>query len=157
MNNVGERQHPEKFVPLVISNIIKGETIPVHARPEEDGSWTPGSRVWLHARNHADALKFLLENVDVPAYGEGEMPVFNVAGEEEINNYEMVEFIAEVLGMPAEARYVDYHSSRPGHDLRYSLDGSKLRNLGWEPPVPLRESLKRTVIWYQENPDWLNV
>ena len=80
---------------------------------------------------------------------------FNVVGEKELFNDEMVEVIATTIGVKAELEYVDFHSSRPGHDLRYALDGDKLRSLGWTPPVPLLESLERTVKWYLHNPEWL--
>lgn len=155
MNMIGERQHPEKFVPMTIGKVIRGETVQIHARPEADGSWTPGSRVWLHARNHADALLFLLKNVMPLPYGVGELNVFNIAGEREVDNYEMAASIAELLNLPLKYEWIDFHSQRPGHDLRYSLDGSKLRTRGWSPPLPLSESLERTVRWSEKNHHWL--
>jgi dTDP-D-glucose 4,6-dehydratase len=158
MNIIGERQDPEKFVPLVLSKLLKGETVPLHASMDEYGrtrSW--GSRYYLHARNQADALLFLLARVPFPTYGESDfMGRWNVVGERELLNLEMAQLIAEyadVVGFEYEA--VDFHSSRPGHDLRYALDGRKMSELGWKPPVPLEESLERTVKWTLSNPRWM--
>ena len=164
MNIIGERQDPEKFVPLVLQKVLRGETVPIHA--SKDG--TPGSRYYLHARNQADALCFLLQTQPFPAYQElhwdpliawdrkaEDIARFNVVGEQEVDNYTMAHRIAQFAGRSLRAELVDFHSSRPGHDLRYSLDGRKMKALGWTPPVPLWESLERTVRWTMENPHWL--
>jgi dTDP-glucose 4,6-dehydratase len=187
MNIIGERQDPEKFVPLVLSKVLKGETVMIHAgapaivRNGETIFIThgvpvrPGSRFYLHARNQADALKFLLETQPFPRYGEtmrttrtgpgwvtatspplrAEMGRWNVVGEVEIDNLNMAHLIADYAGHELRYELTDFHSSRPGHDLRYALDGSKMRDLGWEPPVPLAESLEHTVRWTLDHPNWL--
>lgn len=160
MNNVGQRQDVEKFFPMVVRKVLRGETVDIHAKPLPSGDWRPGSRVWLHARNHADALQFILENIPVPAYdheGPTEHPRFNVAGEKEMDNLVIAQFVANHLQLPLHFRMVDYHSSRPGHDLRYSLDGSRLREAGWVAPVPLEESLRDTIDWCVANPEWLGI
>jgi len=161
MNIIGERQDVEKFVPLSISRLIKGEKVPVHAK-NLNGNWTAGSRFYLHARNQADALRFILEKKsnDTLRYSEGlaRPERFNVRGEVEIHNDNMVNLIAELIGLPSNNDYVEYvnvEGTRPGHDLRYALTGDKLLNLGWKPPVPLRESLDRTIRWTRANPEWL--
>ena len=151
MNVVGERQDPEKFVPLVLSRVMSGETVPIHASAEGQ----PGSRFYLHARNLADGLLFLLRSQPFPVYGEGEMGRWNVVGEREVDNLTMAHMIAEYAGRHIEYELVNFHESRPGHDLRYALDGSKMKALGWVPPVPLAESLERTVAWTLENRRWL--
>ena len=151
MNIIGERQDPEKFVPMVLQKVLNGETVSIHA--SKDGK--PGSRFYLHARNQADALIYLLENVDFPRFGDGDMERFNVVGERELDNLRMAHLIAEYADKPLKAELVDFHSSRPGHDLRYALDGRKLSALGWKPPVPLLESLRRTVEWTLDHPEWL--
>ena len=148
MNMFGERQHPEKFVPLVIRNILADRVGTYHG-----GSQLP-SRKWLHARNEADAILFLLRcgwNAISPL---GECETYHIAGEEH-TNIEIVELISKVLGK--EPRYVlqDVHSARPGHDLRYSMDDSKIRSMGWTPPLGFDESLRRTVEWFASNPAWL--
>lgn len=152
MNIIGEMQDPEKFVPMVIKRVLTGETVPVHGTPE-----AIGSRYYLHARNQADALLHLLRNVDVPRYGEGEMAKYHVVGEREVDNLEMARMIAYAVGKPLHHELVDFHSTRPGHDLRYALDGSKIAATGWKPPLPLEESLVRSVRWTLAHPEWLDL
>jgi dTDP-glucose 4,6-dehydratase len=156
MNNFGERQHPEKLIPLAIRNLLAKRPVPVHAELV-NGIWHAGSRVWLHARNHADALLFILKNVGNTFYVQpGKPPRFNVAGRDELSNRDIVELVAASLDVLPLWQYVDFHTCRPGHDRRYALDGSKLALAGWEPPVDFQESLDRTVKWYLKNPHWLN-
>lgn len=154
MNIIGEMQDPEKYLPMLIKNILIDKEVTIHA--SADGSKI-GSRYYLHARNQADALLFLLKNVPFPSYSSGEdIAKYNVVGEYEINNLQLAEKVATILGKK-ELRYtlIDFHSSRPGHDLRYALDGSKLAALGWKAPLSLDESLKNTVEWTIERPEWL--
>lgn len=145
MNVFGERQHPEKFIPKCINKILAGETIQIHSSSDKK---TAGSRFWIHARNVASAILFLLEK--------GELrEKYNIVGEREVDNLEMAKTIANVLNKPLKYEMVDFHSSRPGHDLRYALDGTKMREKGWEIPVGFEDSLTRTVKWTLENPRWL--
>lgn len=145
MNLFGERQHPEKFIPLVIRKVLAGETITIHASPDKTQA---GSRFYLHCRNWATAAEFLLTRA-VPR------ECYNVVGEQEVDNLKMAQFIATTLGKPLLYEMVDFHSSRPGHDLRYSLDGGKMAAMGWTPPVGFWDSLRKTVLWYVDNPRWL--
>jgi dTDP-glucose 4,6-dehydratase len=147
MNVFGERQHPEKFIPKVIRKVLNDETIQIHSDPTKT---IPGSRFWIHARNVAQAIHFLLQN------GEPREK-YNIVGEREVNNLEMVEFIAHCLRIPPKYELVDFHSSRPGHDLRYGLDGTKLREMGFEYPKSFEESLSKTIEWTCEHVDWLNL
>jgi dTDP-glucose 4,6-dehydratase len=158
MNNFGERQHPEKYVPMVMKKILHRERIDVHGKERSDGEWDIGARVWLHARNHADAVQHILEKIPVLHYDDDtpEPERFNIAGEKEINNLEIVEMIAEIFEMYPHYELVDFHSSRPGHDLRYSLDGTKLKERGWNAPMTLEESFERTVNWTLKHPEWLS-
>lgn len=151
MNCFGERQDPEKFIPMCVRKILAREEILVHA----DKSLTrPGSRFWIHARNVASAVCFLIDGSSWTSLLElGEK--YNIVGECEIDNRDMLLRIAEILGLRPEYRMVDFHSSRPGHDLRYALDGRKLRRMGWTPPVPFRGSLERTVHWMLDHREWL--
>jgi dTDP-glucose 4,6-dehydratase len=152
MNIIGERQDPEKFVPHVLVNALNGTPVTIHG----SSTGQPGSRFYLHARNQADALRFLLDTQDFPKWRDGaEMERWNILGEREIDNLQMAELVATYAGKRLNYKIVDFHSSRPGHDLRYALDGTKMRSLGWEPPVPLEESLERTVRWTLRNPRWL--
>ena len=158
MNNFGERQHPEKYVPMVMKKILHQEEIEVHGKEiNDDGGWVVGARVWLHARNHADAVQFILKNVPVLHYDDDtpEPERFNIAGEKEISNLEIVEMIGEILECPPLWRLVDFHTSRPGHDLRYSLDGTKLKEYGWDAPMSLEESFEKTVNWTMKHTEWL--
>jgi dTDP-glucose 4,6-dehydratase len=147
MNIFGERQHPEKFIPKVIRAVLNGEKVYIHA----DRSLTvSGSRFWIHARNVAQAILFLLEK------GENR-DKYNIVGEKEVSNLDMAKFIAEVLGKPLNYEMVDFHSSRPGHDLRYGLDGTKLKDMGFNYPKSFEESLTKTIQWTLENPKWIEM
>jgi dTDP-glucose 4,6-dehydratase len=150
MNAFGERQHPEKFIPKIINKVLAGETVTIHADPTRQRA---GSRFWIHARNIAAAILFLLEK--------GEFrDKYNIVGERELDNLSMARYVAAALGKELKYELVDFHSSRPGHDLRYSLDGSKMKAMGWEIPKTFEDSLSRTVGWYFLKPErmrWLQV
>ena len=151
MNSIGEMQDPEKFIPMTIKRVLSGEMMAIHAAPEG----AIGSRFYLHARNQADALLFALDQ-DIPAYGETDAPAkWHVVGEREMNNLEMALMVAEYVGKPLHYELVDFHSSRPGHDLRYALDGSKIADAGWRAPRSLEDSLEQTVRWTLDHPEWL--
>jgi dTDP-glucose 4,6-dehydratase len=153
-NMFGEHaQNPEKFFPKVMHLVAAGEVVPVHAAA--DG--TPGSRFWQHARNVADAVLFIAENLNPNRYGEGLMGAatvpsrFNITSGDRISNLELARTIADAMGRPLRYELTDYHSSRPGHDLAYGIDGSRLRRLGWRPPVDFATGVKRTVTWELEH------
>lgn len=151
MNNFGERQDSEKYVSKVINKVIKDEVVPVHGK---EGNI--GSRYYLHARNHADALLFLLKNVEPVKYGETKKPSrYNIVGEKEIDNLSMAQMVATMLNKELKYELVDFHSTRPGHDPRYGLDGELLSSLGWKPPFSIEDSLKKTIDWTLANPLWL--
>lgn len=149
MNVFGERQHPEKFIPLCIKKILNGETVTIHADKTKTKS---GTRYWIHARNVCKALLFINENGTI-----GDK--YNIVGEKEVSNLEMAEFIADIIEKEISFEMVDFHSSRPGHDLAYGLDGTKLKSMGFEYPKTFEESLKKTILWYlnsEEKRRWLN-
>ena len=151
MNIFGERQHPEKFIPMVVRKVLKGEKIKIHGI--KDGKVS--SRCWIHAREVANGLQFLLENSKI---GES----YNVIGEERSvldlagNIYKIIKR-SELTDKDIE--WIDYHTTRPGHDLRYALCGDKIRELGWVPRFTLEESLEKMVLWMitPENLHWLNL
>ncbi|CAH6419077.1 6 dehydratase [uncultured virus] len=145
MNVYGEKQYIEKFVPLVIKKVLNDETVDIHTEP--DGI-TPGSRFYIHARNVASAVLFILEKGEP-----GEK--YNITGECEVDNLEMARKVAAAVGKPLKYNLVDFHESRPGHDCRYSLDGTKLFEMGWKLPVTLDQSLTKTVKWTLMHPQWL--
>mgnify|MGYP001268554576 CR=1 FL=1 len=153
MNIVGERQHPEKFVPMCIRRILNEEEIQIHANKECTQS---GSRFYIHAKDVANALLFIINNkpscpVD---YGGAKIPKFNIVGSQELSNLELAQLISGTIGIPLKYKLIDFHSSRPGHDLRYALDGSLLKSYGWE-PNDIKERLVEIVKWYLDNRSWL--
>ena len=162
MNLIGERQDAEKFLPMLIRKVATGETVPIHGTLEDIGS-----RHYLHARNLADALVFLLQ--EPPALWSpvihGLPPImddsvlvpdrFNVVGPDRVDNLALAEMVSEIIGEPLHYELVDFHSTRPGHDAHYGLDPKKLTDKGWKPPIPFADSLERTVRWSLAHPDWL--
>lgn len=153
MNVFGERQHPEKFIPMVIGKVLSGEVVSIHANAEKT---LPGSRFYIHARNVADAVDFVLNNSIETLNKRGTASGrFNIVGDVEVDNLYLAHEIANALDKPLHYQMVDFHSARPGHDLRYALDGSKMARMGWKPPVRFRESLRRVVEWTVNHPEWL--
>lgn len=149
MNIFGERQHVEKFIPKTIRAALAGQEMKIHASKKG----IPGSRFWIHARNVADALLFLMHKWQDFGIMNGES--FNIVGEREIDNLTMANMVAKALGKTLNYELVDYHSSRPGHDLRYGMSGLKLAMRGWTCPVHIDESLTKAVQWTAANPRWL--
>ena len=140
MNLYGARQHKEKLVALAIDKINKNEIIQIHAKMNDGNVLHVGQRHWLHARNAANATLFLLNHGKIGEH-------YNVVGDREMNNDDLVREIAKLMNKQARIQYVDCDKARPGHDRRYSLDGSKLRNMGWKQPVDFETSLKTTIEW----------
>ena len=128
MNVIGERQHPEKYLPLCIKKILAGEKIHIHSDPNKN----PGTRFYVHARNVADVSLFLTKEAEA-----GDK--YNLVGQKEVSNLELAQMVAEILGKELNYELVDFHSSRPGHDLRYALE----------------DTLKKTIQWTIDNPKWL--
>ena len=155
MNVFGERQHPEKYVPLCIKRVRDGELITIHSNPEKTKA---GSRHYIHAADVADALMFLLKYKGIDQlendYGGAKCQKFNIVGAEELDNLELAQFIADVQGKPLNYEMVDFHSQRPGHDLRYALDGAKMKTMGWT-PQPVKNRLSQVINWSLENNRWL--
>ena len=175
MNMIGERQDPEKFVPMTIAKIRNGDEVIIHGKPGEIGT-----RHYLHSRNLADGIWFLLQNT-LPAvfpahkdryldqnlnsvYSRMTQPdvrtadrpdMYNIATPDRIDNLTLAQWIAEDLRLPLRYKLEDFHTTRPGHDPHYGLNPQKIRDLGWKPPVPLRDSLRKTVDWTTEHEDWL--
>lgn len=142
MNVVGARQHWEKFVPMTIGRVLNGEKVLIHA---DQTKTKAGSRFYIDAQNVAIAVKTLLLKAAPDKY--------NIVGAEEIDNLDMARRIAKIVGKPLIHEMVDFHSSRPGHDLRYALDGSVMRDqFGFEPKL----DLVPIVQWYLANSGWLS-
>jgi dTDP-glucose 4,6-dehydratase len=147
MNIFGERQHPEKFIPSCIRKIYKGEKVIIHSNKNLTKA---GSRFYIHANNVCSAVNFILSK---GTHGDK----YNIVGEKELDNYQVASIIANILGKPLNYEFVDFHSSRPGHDLRYALDGSKLAKMGWDLECTVEKSLETTVKWSLENPKWIGM
>jgi dTDP-glucose 4,6-dehydratase len=137
-NTYGARQYPEKFLPLFITNAVEGKPLPVYG----DGRQR---REWLHVEDHCAAIEVALR------HGSGG-EVYNVGGQER-ENMDVVRRILDLTG--ASPDLVRHVADRPGHDRRYSVDSTKLRNLGWAPQHSFDAGgLEETVEWYRENRDW---
>lgn len=153
MNLIGPGQGPEKLVPTVIRKVIAGETVPIYASP--DG--VPGSRHWIDTREFAGAWLHLLNTTVPDQYPEYDRPaLWHIVGEE-CSNLDVARTIAAIIGKPLKYELVSFHASRPGHDLRYALDGSKLAGAGWKPSRSLEETLTDIVTWYMDHPEWLRM
>lgn len=157
MNVFGERQHPEKFVPMVISKVLKGEKVIIHSDKTKTKS---GTRFYLHTRNISSAVLWVLQHGKT-LDGSATQGVYNVVGDEEVSNLDMAKLIEKYVGeyevekgRPApklDYEMVDFHSSRPGHDLRYGLDGGLIKSEGWIAPVGFEDSLRRMIFWTLDN------
>lgn len=147
-NNYGPYQFPEKLIPVVILNALAGRPIPVYGKGEN-------IRDWLYVEDHADALLLALEKGELGRS-------YNIGGENEATNIDLVRKICAILDelRPSDAPYADqitFVTDRPGHDLRYAIDPTRVRNeLGWRPSVTVDEGLRKTVEWYLANGDWLD-
>jgi dTDP-glucose 4,6-dehydratase len=146
--------YADRVVPLMIPSHSSYPHIPPKETKQE---WNIGSRVYTDARCKADALKFILENTTPARYHAGDKVPdrYNVVGETELNNLEIAQRVAEIVGKPLQFKMVPSESARPGYDKRYALDGSKLRKLGWEPPFTFEETIERIVKWTLQHKHWL--
>jgi dTDP-glucose 4,6-dehydratase len=147
-NNYGPNQFPEKLIPLFINNIINKNPLPVYG----DGNYT---RDWLYVIDHAKAIDLIFHQGKI-----GE--TYNIGGFNEWKNIDLVKLLCRYmdrkLGRFAgeSEQLITFVKDRPGHDLRYAIDASKInRELGWEPSVSFEEGLERTVDWYLNNESWL--
>ena len=156
MNVFGERQHPEKFIPMCIKKIRDGETVTIHS---DKSKKIPGSRHYIHAEDVSEAILFLLNNDIKPEinWGGAKCPKFNIVGAEELTNLELAEMIANSQNKKLNYEMVDFHSSRPGHDLRYSLSGEKMKAMGWTPKIKIQSRIKQVVEWSLNNPSWIEL
>jgi dTDP-glucose 4,6-dehydratase len=137
-NNYGPYQYPEKAVPVFVTNAIDGLKLPLY----NDGT---AVRDYLHVEDHCRAIDLVLHEAPL-----GE--IYNVGTGVETSGNDLARAVLDVLGLP-EAM-IEYVADRPGHDYRYALDISKIRDLGWEPSIELPTGLEQTVRWYLERQDW---
>ena len=153
MNVIGERQHQEKFIPMIIESVLNGKTMKIHSNKEKTKA---GSRFYVHARNVSDALLWILLNTDESLDNiDAHKGKWNIVGEQEMDNLEMAQLIADYMGEELKYEMVDFHSTRPGHDLRYALNGGKLKEQGYSFPKSFEESIEKTIEWTLQNKKWL--
>jgi len=145
-NNYGPFHFPEKLIPVIIIKALAGEDIPIYGNGEN-------VRDWLFVEDHADALLTVLANGQVGR-------TYNIGGENEARNIDIATAICEILDRLApkdqpHAQQIRFVADRPGHDLRYAIDPSRIRTeLDWKPSVTLQQGLEKTVHWYLENQEW---
>jgi len=147
-NNYGSYHFPEKLIPLFINNIINNNPLPVYG----DGNYT---RDWLFVEDHAIAIDLVFHN------GKNH-ETYNIGGFNEWKNIDLVKLLCKImdgkLGIEAgtSEKLITYVKDRPGHDLRYAIDASKInKELGWKPSVTFEEGLEKTINWYLNNQEWL--
>lgn len=153
MNNVAELQQSSKFPSMIQNKVAAGKKVQIHGSPGHIGS-----RSYIHSRNFADAVLFILNNL--PPYmhtpNTADRPDrYNIAGDKQLDNLELAQLIAKYMGKELDYEFVDTHTTRPGHDLHYGLDMTKLTKLGWKSPLTFEESLKNVVEWQEAHPEWL--
>lgn len=132
MNAYGPGQHKEKFIPMTIDNVKNDKKVIIHSDPTKTIS---GSRFYIHTQDIAEAVEFVMKKGKL-------QDKYNIVGPYETTNLEVAETVANLLNKKLNYEMVDFHSSRPGHDLRYALDGSKLKKMGWEPKIGIKEGIK---------------
>jgi len=148
MNVFGERQSNDKLIPLCIKSILDDKPMTIHSKIVDGKVKEIGSRHWLYAKSAASATLFLLENAKINEH-------YNIRGDIELNNKSVCDTIGFFMGKDPKYEYVDFHKTRPGHDRRYSLDGTKIKEMGWESPYDFDTSLEQTVNWYIDNKEFL--
>ena len=148
-NNYGSHHFPEKLIPLMINNIRNNKPLPVYGKGEN-------VRDWLYVEDHARAIDVIFHNGN-----EGEK--YNVGGFNEWKNIDLVHLLCRIMDNKLgreegeSAKLISYVTDRPGHDLRYAIDATKLnKELGWSPSLQFEEGLEKTVDWYLQNEEWIN-
>ena len=147
-NNYGPFQFPEKLIPVVILKCLKRDSIPVYGKGEN-------IRDWLYVQDHVEALYRVLTSGSI-----GE--TYNIGGNNERKNIELVRFVCKLMDelKPSEQPHLElitFVTDRPGHDMRYAIDSTKIRDeLGWKPKEDFESGFRKTVMWYLENQNWTN-
>jgi dTDP-glucose 4,6-dehydratase len=155
MNIYGERQNPEKFVPMCIKKLLDGQKLTLHYN-SKTGEY--GSRSYLHAKDVASALLYILALKDVPIPANhigGKCRKFNISSGKMYDNYTIAYILAEALNVDLKYENLDPNIDRPGHDFSYNISGDYLKSLGWEPSVRVEDRMPEVAKWYKDNQHWL--
>lgn len=153
MNNFGETQSPSKFPAMIQQKLERGETVTIHGNENEIGT-----RFYIHSRNAADALLFILGNMPPHVHEQGEIDDpdrYHIVGDECLSNLELAQKIATLMGKKLIYEMVDFHKDNPAHDIHYGLEDNKLRATGWKQPLTFDESMKNTIDWQMAHPEWM--
>ncbi len=146
-------QQSSKYPVMIQKAIAAGETLTIHGKEGHIGS-----RSYIHSRNFADAVLFILKNLKphmhVPLTAD-RPDRYNIAGDMQLDNLELAQVIAKLMGKELKYQFLDAHSARSGHDPHYGLDSTKLYSKGWKSPKTFEESMGETIKWQSENPEWL--
>lgn len=137
-NNYGPYQYPEKLIPKFITNLFIGEKVPLYG----DGM---NVRDWIYVQDNCEAIDFIFHNGEI-----GE--IYNIGGNNQRTNLEITKLVLDLMGK--DENYIKYVADRPGHDRRYSVDSTKISELGWMPKFNFEEGMKTTVDWYKLNEEW---
>lgn len=155
MNNVSEFQQSSKFPVMVQRAVMLGEKVTIHGTPDDIGT-----RYYIHSRNASDALLFILKKLPPHKHDQGAIDRpdrYNIVGDKQVDNLSLAKMIAEYMGKELDYEFLDFHSSRPGHDKNYGLTGDKLKKLGWKSPLGFEESIKNVIEWQMAHPEWILV
>lgn len=137
-NNYGPYQFPEKVIPLFVTNLLEGRKVPLYG----DGR---NERDWLHVDDHCSAIRLLIEKGTAGQ-------VYNIGANAQMTNLALTQAILDI--MDADVSMIEHVKDRPGHDLRYAVDSTRIRALGWQPQHTIEDRLAETIDWYRSRPDW---
>lgn len=153
MNNFGEMQSASKFPVMVQKAVEAGETVTIHGNENDE----PGTRYYIHSRNVADALLHITRGgVYHHEAGKTDEPhKYHIVGDEQLSNLELAQKIAELMGRELKYEFQDFHKDNPAHDIHYGLEDNNLRATGWEQPHDFDTSMKNTIDWQKDNPNWI--
>lgn len=151
MNNFGQMQGSSKYPVIIQQKLDKGEQLTVHGNAEEIGT-----RYYIHSRNAADALLFILQ---LPSYAHqlgmiDDPDRYHIVGDEQLDNLQLAQRIAELMGKELKYKLEDFHKDNPAHDIHYGLQDNKLRRAGWTQPKNFNDSMSETIQWQIDNPRW---
>lgn len=153
MNNFGEMQQDSKYPVMIQKALMKDEEITIHG--DNEGV---GSRSYIHSRNFADAVIYILKNLKPHPHTPSAIDKpdrYHIAGDQQVDNLELAQLIARLMRKELKYKIIDFHKTRAGHDKHYGLNDSKLKKLGWKSPVSFEESLSNCIKWQQENSEWI--